>query len=403
MPLYKYSAIGANGEKIEGTYATGDRTQLLQMIREKKYYPMDITEIIERKDLKELSLFRQRIKVKDIALFCRQFYTMLNAGVTIIKCLDILQQQTENKRFRAIIGDVYEDVQKGAQLSEALKNHRDVFPELLVNMVEAGEVSGTLDNIMDRMASHFEKDNKLKNKVKSTLIYPVILSIVAVLVVIFLLTFVMPTFMGMFTESGVALPLPTRILMAISEIIKGYWYIIAVAIAAIIYAIRRYVDSDKGRLAWDRLKLRLPVVNSTVTKLITSRFTRTLSTLLSSGIPLLQAMEVVARVVGNRVASDAILSAREDMRKGMDLAGPVRKTGIFPPMVDSMIRIGEESGTLDAILGKTANFYDEEVDAALQKMTAMLEPVIIVFMAGIIGFIVISMALPMFDMMKTVQ
>ena len=402
MPLYKYNAVNSKGEAIEGTYSTGDRTTLLAMIREKEYHPVKIEELVERKDSDVLA-FMQKVKLKDLAIFCRQFYTMLNAGVTIIKALDILQHQTENKKFKNVIGKVYEEVQKGSALSEALKKNNEVFPELLINMVEAGELSGSLDSIMDRMANHFEKENKLKNKVKSALIYPLILSIVTVAVVVFLLTFVMPTFFSMFEGSDIEIPLPTRILLGLSNFLVGYWYIVLAVVIGTVYAIRKYIKSEKGEMAWDRLKLRLPVVKGTMTKIITARFTRTLSTLLSSGIPLLQAMEVVARIIGNRVAQDGVMNAREEMRRGMDLATPIKRSGVFPPMVDSMIRIGEESGTLDDILDKTANFYDEEVDVAMQRMVSLMEPLMIVVMAGIVGFIVISMVLPMFDMLKTVD
>ena len=402
MPLYKYIAINSHGENLEGTYNAGDRAQVLQMIREKQFIPVNIQEVVSSKEIDALG-FLSRVTPKDIAIFCRQFYTMLNAGVTIIKALDILHQQTENKKLRTAIGEVYEDVQKGSSFSEALRKRIDIFPELLINMVEAGEVSGNLDAIMSRMAVNYEKDAKLRNKVKGAMVYPIVLSIVATLVVIFLLTFVMPTFFSMFQSSGVQLPLPTRILLGISGILKGYWYLLILGLILIVYAIRRWLSSDAGRLSWDRFKLRVPIVKATVKKIITSRFTRTMSTLLSSGIPLLQAMEITSKVVGNRVAADGLLNAREDIRKGMDLAGPIRRIGVFPPMVDSMIRIGEESGTLDEILGRAADFYDDEVETAMQRMVSLLDPVLILIMASIIGFIVISMALPMFDMMQTVK
>ena len=402
MPVFKYTALNNNGETIVGTYNTTDRAQMMQMIRENGYHPVKIVETPSKNDVKGIKIM-QKIKVQDIAVFCRQFYSMLNAGVTIVKCLDILHQQTENKRFKGVIYEIYESVQKGEHLSEALRNHSDVFPELLINMVETGEVSGTLDNVMSRMATQFEKDNKLKSKIRATMVYPIVLSIVAVLVVFFLLTFIMPMFMGMFISSGIELPGPTRLLISLSNILKNQWHIvIGVAIAAF-YGFKSYKNSEKGSLKWDEFKLRLPVLKGVITKIATARFTRTLSTLLASGIPLLQGMEVVAKVVGNKLVANAILSARDDMSKGMDLAGPIKRSGMFPPMVDSMIRIGEESGTLDEILGKTADFYEEELEMALQKMTSLMEPLIIVVMGGVIGFIVIAMAMPMFDMMKTIN
>lgn len=402
MPSYKYSAVAQDGQLIKGVQNAGDRRQVVSSIRSQNQIPVQIDEIIEKKEV-DLFAFSKKVKLKDLAIFCRQFYTMLNAGITIIKCLDILQQQTENKKLKQVISALYGDVHKGASLSEAMKNHRDVFPELLINMIEAGEVSGTLDNIMERMSVNYEKESKLSNKVKSAMIYPVVLIILSVVVVIFMLTFIMPTFTGMFEGSDVPLPGPTRFLMNLSDLVRNYFVLIVLVVAAIVYLCRKYINSDKGRLEWDRLKLRFPIVKGIVVKLVTSRFTRTVSSLLASGIPLLQAMEVTAKVVGNRVVSDGIMSAREDMRKGTDLAGPIKRIGVFPPMIDSMIRIGEESGTLDEILEKTANFYDEEVEVAMQKLVSLMEPIMIIFMALIVGFIVIAMMLPMFDMLKTIQ
>jgi type IV pilus assembly protein PilC len=402
MPVFKYSAVNNTGEVIQGRYTAGDKVEILRMIREKQYHPTMIKELVEGKDIKSFD-FLNRVKIKDIAVFCRQFHAMLNAGVAIIQCLEILKQQTENKKLKAVITEVCENVRKGNSFSESLKSHRDIFPEILVNMVEAGEVSGTLDSVMNRMAVHFEKDNKIKTKIKGTMVYPIILSIVAVGVIIFLLTFVMPTFIGMFESSGVKLPAPTRLLLAMSNGIRGYWYIFLLIIAGTVYIVRRYITTDKGRYAFDGFKLKIPVINTTLKKIATARFTRTLSTLMSSGIPLLQAMEVVARVVGNKVVATGIMNAREELQKGAGLAGPIKKMGIFPPMVDSMIKIGEESGTLDEILEKTANFYDDEVEAELQKLVTLIEPLLIVVMGGAVGFIVISIALPMFDMLQTVK
>jgi type IV pilus assembly protein PilC len=362
MPLFKYIALNSEGQNIQGTYNAKDRNEILYMLREKQCYPVMIKDITGGKDVKNLAVF-SRVRVKDLSVFCRQFNTMLNSGITIIKCLDILMQQTENRKLREVIAQVYEDVQKGSALSEAMKKHRNVFPEVLVNMVEAGELSGTLDQVMERMAIHFEKENRIVTKVKSALIYPIILTIVAVAVVIFLLIVVMPTFISMFESSGVAMPLPTRILLSISNAIRSYWYAILLASTGIAYFTGRYLKSEKGSYNFDRFKLNMPVVKGTVRKIATSRFTRTLSTLLASGIPLMNAMDVAAKVVGNKVVAEGIEKAREEIRKGIAMSEPIKKMGVFPPMVDSMIKIGEESGALDEMLAKTANFYDEEVEA----------------------------------------
>ncbi|WP_202710852.1 type II secretion system F family protein [Sporosalibacterium faouarense] len=402
MPNYKYTALDKLGKKVDKTYSANSREEVLNMLRQNGYYPVNIEIDSKAKDIKKFSL-PSKVKTKDIAIFCRQFYAMLNAGVPIINCLEILRNQTENKKLKKTVGEVYEDVQKGMTFSESLKNHRNVFPDLLIHMVEAGEVSGNLDIIMDRMASHFEKENKINNKIKSAMTYPIILGIVAVIVVIFLLTVVMPTFIGMFEGSGVPLPLPTRILLSISDFLKGYWYLVLIITIGLFYILTKYMQTDKGKYAMDRFKFRIPVLSSTTKKVVTSRFTRTMSTLLASGVSLIEALDIVSRVVGNKIVSDGLQQSKEDVRKGINLAEPIGNIGIFPPMVVSMIKIGEESGALDDILDKTANFYDEEVETAMQRLTTLLEPIMIVFMAVIIGFIVIAMMLPMFDMVNTID
>lgn len=402
MPLFEYKAVSQTGENINGRYNAKDRNEIMQMLRSKSYHPVLIKEVSEGTDISKLKLFN-KIKAKDIAIFARQFYAMLNAGVTIIQCLDILRQQTEKPYFREVIEKVYESVQKGSTLSEAMKEHQSVFPGLFISMVEAGEASGNLDVIMDRMATHYEKETKIQNKIQSAMTYPIILAVVSVVVVIFMLVSILPTFLNMFEGSDVPLPAPTRLLLTISNALQRYWYLFILGIIVIVYFIRRYIQTAGGRRQFDWLKLKIPIIKNTVTKVCTSRFTRTLSTLLASGIPLLQSMEIVSKIVGNQVIADGILSVKEDMRKGYDLAGPIQRLGLFPPMVHSMIRIGEESGALDDVLKKTADFYDDEVEVSITKMTTMLEPIMIIFMAIIIGFLVIAMYLPMMDMMQTIQ
>ncbi|PAB58512.1 type II secretion system F family protein [Anaeromicrobium sediminis] len=400
MPTYKYKGISKTGEKIEGTYTARDKQAVIRMIRENQNIPIKVEEVIEGSKKISLGLFG-KVKIKDIAIFCRQFYTMLNAGVTIINCLDILRLQTENKRLRKVIGEVHEEVQKGFSFSESLRKHREVFPDLLINMAQTGEVSGTLDVIMGRMAIHYEKENNIRNKVQGAMMYPIILSVISIIIVIFLLTVVMPIFLNMFIRNGAQLPLPTRILLFISNIMTTYWYIFVTFVILSLYGIQKIVKTDKVKFLIDHIKFRIPVVKGTAQKVITSRFTRTLSTLLSSGIPLMEALDIVSRVVDNVIVEKGILRAKEEVRKGADLATPIKEIGVFPPMLDSMIRIGEESGTLDDILDKTANFYDEEVEASIGKMTKLMEPLMIVVMSFIVGAIVTAMLMPMLDMMST--
>jgi type IV pilus assembly protein PilC len=399
--IYKYKAVSENGQVLEGYFEAESQTDVLTMLKSNSYLPVYIEEDLNT-DVK-LDIFSKKVNKKDIAVFCRQFYTMINAGIGIVKSLDILEKQTENKNLKKGIAALYEDVQKGFTLSEAMKKHEKIFPSLLVNMVEAGEVSGSLDVIMERMAVHFEKENKLENKIKTALVYPVALSIVALAVVIFLLTVVMPTFINMFESSGLALPGPTQALLTISNSLTQYWYLFVSMTIVLIVVFLTFRKTDDGRRFLDSLKIRIPGVKKTNVKIITARFSRTLSTLLSSGMPLIQSIEVVGRIVGNKVVQDRLNLAVEDISKGVSLSRTIKDIDIFPPMVDSMIKIGEESGSLDEILYKTADFYDDEVEVALQKMTTLLEPLLLVFMAIVIGFIVIAMAMPMFDMVNTIE
>lgn len=398
---FKYRAVTDSGQVIEGTYEAYNEQEVVAMLKNNKYMPISIE--LSENSKTDLSIFAKRISKKDIAVFCRQFYTMLNTGVSIVKCLNILEIQTENKMMRVATGITYEDVQKGLTLSEAMKKHNNAFPSLLVNMVKAGEISGSLDVIMERMAIHYEKENKIENKIKVATLYPFILGIVSISVVFFLLVAVMPTFVGIFESSGIDLPTPTKILLNLSNSLKSYWYMYFILIIMIILGIKYLEKKESGRLFIDRLKLQIPVVKDINVKIATSRFTRTLSTLLSSGISLIHALDTVSKVANNRFLSNRLENAKVEVGKGIPLSRAIKEIKIFPPMVDSMIEIGEESGSLDEILDKCADFYDEEVEVSIQKMTEMLQPLLVLIMGLIIGFIVMAMALPMFDMINTVQ
>ncbi len=397
---FKYKAVTDSGQVIEGVQDAKDEKELLTMLKGSKYMPISISQTESSGGTVKISF--SKVKKKDMAIFCRQFHTMLRAGVSVVKSLDILEKQTENRLLRKAITVVHEDVQKGMTLSEAFRQSSKVFPSILVNMVEAGETSGSLDTVMERMAEHFEKEFKIDNKIKSAMIYPIMLVVIATAVVVFMMIFVMPTFVGMFESSGVQLPAPTRALMAISHSIRYQWYIYIIVIFGLTLGIRFIGKTDQGELLFDTWKLRLPVIRNTNVKVATSKFNRTLSTMMSSGIPLMQGMDLVTRVLDNRYIGDKLDESREKVRKGVPLSIAIRETKVFPPMVDAMIKIGEESGDLDGIMNKTADFYDEEVDVAITKMTEMMQPLLIVVMAVIVAFIVISIALPMFDMVNLV-
>lgn len=397
MPIFHYKAIDLNGGTCEGTLTATGRREALDMLRQKNHHPVTL----EQEDNRDIKLKRGRsVKAKDLSLYCRQFYSMLNAGVNILNCLDILRVQLENKKLREVAGDVYENVQKGLTLSEAMRRNDDVFPNLLLNMVATGEVSGTLDSIMKRMAIHYEKEYKLYNKIKGALVYPIVLLIATVAVVVFLIAFIMPTYVTLFEGSGMELPMPTKIAIGISNFFRGYWYIIILGIAAIILLGKRYLHNAEGRRRFDELKLELPLVRDLTQKIVAARFARTLSTMMVSGIPLLQSLDSVASVMNNIVIQEGIGKIYNAVRSGKVLSDPVKASGLFPPMISNMIKIGEESGTTDDLLDKAADFYDEEVEAGIQRFTTLFEPAMIVVMGIIVGFIVVAMLMPMFDMVN---
>lgn len=402
MPNFNYTALDTNGKKISGNYNASSITDVIEMLKQKKYIPVDINE--RRTKAKEGGFLESlsRVNTKDLAVFCRQFQVMLNAGVTIVSTLDILQAQTDKKKFKNIIQDLFEKVQKGSTFSEALQSHIEIFPEIMISMVEAGEVSGNLDIIMERLSKHFEKEFKINNKVKSAMVYPIILIIVTLAVVTFLLIFVMPTFISMFQGSGVELPALTRAVLAMSEFMQNRWYVLIGVILLIVLIYTRLSKERDIRIRIDRFKLKIPVVKNVQIKVASARFTRTLSTLMGSGVELMKSIEIVSRVTGNAHISLILTQVKEDLRKGGTLSEPLKRYGIFPPMIPAMVNIGEESGAIEEVLDRTADFYDEEVDTAIQKLTTMIEPVMLVLMGFLVGFIVISMYLPMFDLIKTV-
>ncbi len=397
---YKYKAMKATGEVLEGIFIGNNTDEVAQMLRNNQSYPISITEHVKMGS-KEIT-FSKKVAPKDLSFFCRQLNAMLSAGSTIIRCLDIMKKQLENKKLRAAVNDMYSEVQKGKILSQAMADHPKIFPELMIYMVEAGELSGTLDRILLRLADYFEKDSKIKNKVKGAMVYPMILLIISNVVVIFLVTVIMPTFVGMFDTSGTVLPGPTRFLMGFSDFLRGNALLVIGGLVLAVFSFLQFIHSDIGRKIVDGYKLRLPIIGKLNTKVITARFARNLSTMLSSGVPLLTALDNVSHVIGNKVIALEILKYREEIQKGNELHQVVRDSNLFPPMLDNMMEVGKESGALDIILEKTADYYDDEAEQALQRLVTMFEPMMIIVLAAIIGFIVISMAMPMFEMGNTI-
>ncbi|MBV1757632.1 MAG: type II secretion system F family protein [Dethiosulfatibacter sp.] len=404
MPNFKYTAMDNKGKRMKGTFTAASANDVSEMLKEKKFFPVHIEEAVRKSNSESIFERFSKVSNKDLAVFCRQFYAMLNAGIPIINCIDIIQQQTVKKKFQGVIADLFEQLQKGYTFSEALKQNADIFPNIMINMVEAGEVSGNLDLIMERLSQHFEKEYKINNKIKSAMAYPAVLAFVTVSVVIFLLVAVMPTFVSMFEGTGVPLPTPTLIILGISDFLQNRWYVVIGVIALIIYVLAKTRENDNLREGQDKFLLkRMPILNDINTKIVSSRFTRTMSTLIGSGVELLTAIEITSRVTGNKYVERILAKVSEDVKKGVPMSDPLKHYGIFPPMIPSMIKIGEDSGSLDNILDKTANFYDDELDTAIQKLTSLVEPIMIVFMGVIVGFIVVAMMMPMFDMLQTVK
>jgi type IV pilus assembly protein PilC len=400
MPTFAYSARPATGGDIQsGEIELPSKDEVLAFLHRQKLIPVSV-----REKSRELTLrIGTGIKTRDIVIFTRQFATMINSGLPLVQSLDILAEQTENKVLRKTIQDVLYDVESGHTLADALGRHPRVFTDLFVNMVAAGEAGGILDTILLRLATFLEKNDALIRKIKGAMIYPAVVLSVAVGAVAILLIFVIPTFQEMFASVGVPLPMPTRMVIGLSAFLTGYWWAVVGVVMVAIVLIRQTYRTDGGRLAMDRLLLALPLLGDLQRKAAVARFTRTLGTLVSSGVSILEGLEITARTAGNRVIHDAVMGSRASIAGGETIAGPLKESGVFPPMVVQMINVGEQTGGLDEMLDKIADFYDEEVDAAVAALLSALEPIMIVFLGVIVGGMIVAMYLPIFDMINTVE
>jgi type IV pilus assembly protein PilC len=397
VPTFTYTARAFNGDLRTSTIDAPSRDDVITQLRRQRLSVVKIDEDAKKK------VGRGSIKTRDVVIFTRQFSTMINAGLPLVQALTILAEQTDNKALSEVTRKVVFDVESGHTLADALAKHPKAFTALYVNMVAAGEAGGILDTILMRLATFLEKNDKLVRKVKGAMIYPSVIMSVAAIAVVTLLIFVIPVFQNMFSSVGQALPLPTRIVIGASKFLKGYWWaLLAIGIAGG-YMFRRYYASVDGKLVIDRIMLRFPVLGDVLRKSAVSRFTRTLGTLISSGVSILEGLEITAKTAGNRVIQDAIMASRASIAGGETIAGPLQKSKVFPPMVISMISVGEQTGGLDEMLTKIAEFYDDEVDAAVSNLLSLLEPVMIVFLGVIVGGMVVAMYLPIFDMINAVQ
>jgi type IV pilus assembly protein PilC len=398
MPTFNYSARSPAGDLQNGEIDLPTRDEVVTYLRRQRLIPVSV----KAKPKEVAFALGSGVKTREIVVFTRQFATMINAGLPLVQSLTILAEQTENARFRQIIMQVLNDVQAGQTLADAMRRHPKVFTDLYVNMVAAGEAGGILDIILNRLALFLEKNDALARKIRGAMTYPAVVLTVVVGATTILLWQVVPVFATIFSDAGMALPAATQVVLSISEFLQNYIHLLALGIVALAFAIRRYYRTSGGRLAIDRVLLRMPILGPLIRKAAVARFTRTLGTLVSSGVSILEGLEITARTAGNRVVHDAVMQSRRSIAGGATIADPLKASGVFPPMVVQMINVGEQTGGLDEMLSKIADFYDEEVDAAVAALLSAMEPVMIVFLGGVVGGMIVAMYLPIFDMINAV-
>ena len=408
MPSFAYQAKDASGKTVNGVIEAENERVLRTKLREMNYYVTGITQKgggVLNSDIGSILGRFKGVGEQALVVFSRQFATMINAGLAMVRCLDVLSVQTEDAQLKPILIAVRRDVEGGATLANALAKYPRTFTPLFVNMVRAGELGGILDDVLNRLAGFLEKDFNLKKKVKSAMTYPIVILVMAVLIVLFLVTFILPTFVQMFTSMQMKLPLPTQILISFTIGVRNP-VVDAIALTVLIIGgilFNRYVSTPVGRRQFDAFKLKLPVFGMLIRKVAISRFCRTLGTLLQSGVPIMQALEIVGKASGNEVVAETVAKVRDSVREGESIAVPLQLSGLFPPLVTQMVSVGEETGNLDGMLSKIADFYDTEVDYMLAALTQLLEPLMILGMGFVVGFIVISIFLPLYQIIGNIH
>jgi type IV pilus assembly protein PilC len=395
MPTYSFRGTTAAGANVTGERTADSKQSLQAMLRRERITPVSIKE--KGKEF-AFPTFGGGVSAKELAIFTRQFSVMIDAGLPLVQSLEILGNQQENKAFQKALIGVRSQVESGSTLANALRQHPKIFDDLYTNMVEAGEVGGILDGILQRLSTYIEKNVKLKAAVKSAMIYPSSVVGIMIVVVFALMKFVVPTFVQLFLGLGVDLPLPTRIVMGISKVVQDWWWAMGIAVVAIALGIRQYYQTPQGRMVIDSTLLRIPLIGILLRKIAVARFTRTLGTLISSGVPILDGLSITGRTSGNAVVEQAIMKVRKGVEEGRTLAEPLKETEVFPAMVTQMIGVGEQTGALDSMLNKISDFYEDEVDVALKDLLTAMEPIILVLLGTIVGGIVISLYLPLFSL-----
>ena len=397
MPVYVWEGTNRAHVKQKGEMEASSEEAVRNILQRQRITPSKVK--TKPKDLFEnVSFMQPKVETSHIMLFARQFSTMIDAGLPIIQCLDILQSQQENRSFKRMLKQIKESVEGGSTLADALKKYPNEFDDLFVNMIAAGEIGGILDNILSRLAAYMEKTAKLKAQVKGAMTYPIITIIIAIIVVAVIMVFVIPVFTEMFADFGGELPIPTQICVKMSDFTRSNILFILGGLVGLVFALKKFYATHRGRIAIDGLLLKLPVFGALIRKVAVARFTRTMSTMLTSGVAILDALDIVAKTAGNKTVERAVYYVRSGIAEGRTMADPLGETNVFPAMVCQMISVGESTGALDAMLGKIADFYDEEVDQAVENLTSMIEPFMMVFLGITIGGLVVSMYLPIFKM-----
>jgi type IV pilus assembly protein PilC len=399
MPVFAYVGRGTRGA-ISGEIEASDRTAAVGALRNRSIL---VTKITEKAGGKTPAKISGSVNDREMAIYTRQFSTMIDAGLPLVQCLNILAEQSDSKVLRGVTSAVARNVEAGSTLADALGRHPKIFNDLFVNLVAVGEAGGILDVVLQRLSVYIEKAAALKRKIKSAMVYPLTIVGVAFLVVLFMLTFVIPTFATMFKGLGAELPLPTKIVLWLSDFVRDWFIFIVLGAAGVVFAIRSYYKTEQGKSTIDAMLLKMPVFGMLIRKVAVARFTRTLGTLVSAGVPILEGLRITARTAGNKVVEKAVLQCRAAVTAGKTLAEPLRQSAVFPPMVTQMINVGEQTGALDAMLSKIADFYDDEVDTAVSALTALLEPLMIVFLGIVIGGMVVAMYLPIFRLVTLIK
>ena len=411
MPNFRYTAKTASGKTNMGTLSAADMRQAVAQLREQELYVIHIREqqiaLTATQQEVPFASLRARLQEKkpknrDFMVFCRQFATMMQAGITVLQILKIQAQQSENAVLRSRLSEIALQVERGGDLAGALAKNSDLFPQIIISMVEAGEAGGILDEVMERLADHFENQHDLEEKIRSATMYPIIVSALAVVVMALMVFFVLPSFGGIFDEMGFEMPLLTRALLALSDLVIGYWYFFVAALLLAALWLRRYLGTPQGRERLDRLQMRLPIYGKIYSTMIVARFARTLSTLMASGVDLVQSLELVERVINNVALAGALVEARRVIRQGDPLALPLAASGLFPPMLVEMVHIGEESGALDGMLARTADFYEGELTFILDRLGSIIEPVMLIAVGLFVGLLLISIIQPMFGIYEMI-